>query len=327
LKKFLVIQTAFIGDVILATAVVEKLHRFFPDAEIDFLVRKGNESLLQGHPHLNKVLVWDKKNKKYNQLFSLMKEVRAKNYDHVINLQRFAASGFITAFSGAKETIGFDKNPLSFLFSKRFSHTIGSKEKPGVHEVERCLKLIEHLTDQSIDNPRLYPSEADKAVVQPLIVSNYCTISPASVWYTKQAPAEYWIKLIKNTSYDTYYLLGAPCDHALCENIKQACSPLNVQVLAGKLSLLQSAVLMQCATMNFTNDSAPMHLCSATNAPVTAVFCSTIPEFGFGPLSQNSHIIETSEQLDCRPCGLHGYSQCPKGHFKCSILPLPHSAA
>ena len=57
--KFLVIQTAFIGDVVLATGIVEKLHRHFPDAEIDFMVRKGNEGLLQNHPYLHKVIICD----------------------------------------------------------------------------------------------------------------------------------------------------------------------------------------------------------------------------------------------------------------------------
>jgi heptosyltransferase-2 len=70
--------------------------------------------------------------------------------------------------------------------------------------------------------------------------------------------------------------------------------------------------------MIYFNDSAPMHLASAMNAPVTAVFCSTIPEFGFGPLSDVSLIVQTDEKLDCRPCGLHGYRSCPKGHFKCA---------
>jgi heptosyltransferase-2 len=53
------------------------------------------------------------------------------------------------------------------------------------------------------------------------------------------------------------------------------------------------------------------------NAPVTAIFCSTVPAFGFTPLSDKSFIIETKEQLTCRPCGLHGKKACPLGHFKC----------
>lgn len=76
---------------------------------------------------------------------------------------------------------------------------------------------------------------------------------------------------------------------------------------------------MKSATMNYVNDSAPLHIASAMNAPVTAIFCSTVPAFGFGPLRENGRVVETSERLDCRPCGLHGHSACPKGHFRCAM--------
>jgi heptosyltransferase-2 len=90
-------------------------------------------------------------------------------------------------------------------------------------------------------------------------------------------------------------------------------------VLAEELSLLASAALMEGAAMNYVNDSAPLHIASAMNAPVTAIFCSTVPAFGFGPLRENGRVVETAEKLDCRPCGLHGHRACPKGHFRCAL--------
>jgi len=108
MRSFLIIQTAFIGDVILATPIIEKLHRHYPDAAIDVLVRKGNESLLEEHPKLREVLIWDKKQRKYRHLFKLASEIRARRYDEIINVQRFAASGFLTAFSQSKKKTGFD---------------------------------------------------------------------------------------------------------------------------------------------------------------------------------------------------------------------------
>jgi heptosyltransferase-2 len=96
------------------------------------------------------------------------------------------------------------------------------------------------------------------------------------------------------------------------------CPGRDVRNLAGTLSFLQSAALMEKAAMNYVNDSAPLHLASAMNAPVTAVFCSTVPAFGFGPLSDKSHIVEC-ENLYCRPCGLHGKPSCPEGHFRCAM--------
>jgi len=76
---------------------------------------------------------------------------------------------------------------------------------------------------------------------------------------------------------------------------------------------------MQHAVLNYVNDSAPMHFTSAMNAPVTAVLCSTTPEYGFGPLSNKSFIVQTKEQLNCRPCGCHGHKSCHKKNFKCAM--------
>jgi heptosyltransferase-2 len=314
IKSFLIVQTAFIGDVILSTALIEKLRQFYPDASIDFVVRKGNETLLTGHPYLREVIVFDKK-RKYLNLFLLIKKIRAKKYDVLINVQRFATTGVITALSGAKHKIGFDKNPFSLFFTQRIVHQVGQ-----LHETDRNQQLIEAFTDRRTVRPRLYPSASDFINVQQFQSGSYYCLAPTSVWFTKQWPAEKWIELIQTIQSKTkaIFLLGAPADSHVCESIRLASSVAHVTNLAGKLNFLQSAALMKGAKMNFVNDSAPMHLASAMNAPVTAIYCSTVPSFGFGPLSDQSVIVETQEKLSCRPCGLHGYRDCPKGHFKCA---------
>ena len=315
MKNILIIQTAFIGDVILATPLIEKLKRFYPDSQIDFLLRKGNEGLLKGHPKLNRVLIWDKKKSKYNTLAKLTSQIRKNKYDVLINLQRFASSGFLTTSSNAAIKIGFTKNPFSFAFTHKFPHVIDQK----MHEVDRNLSLIEHLTDSSFQRPVLYPAESDYEKVAQYQTIPYFCIAPASVWFTKQYPKEKWVELIDRLNPERkIFLLGAPSDIDLCASIKNNTVHNNVAILAGELTLLQSAALMEKARMNYTNDSAPMHIASAVNAPITAVFCSTIPEFGFGPLSDRSHIVQIDYDLSCRPCGLHGKKACPKGHFKCA---------
>jgi heptosyltransferase-2 len=319
LTKILIIQTAFIGDVVLATSIVEKLKQHYPESRIDFLLRKGNESLLLNHPHINQIIVFDKKKNKYGNLFKLIKKIRAEKYDDVINVQRFFTTGLIIAFSGAKYTIGFDKNPLSFLFSEKIKHEIAVGS--GKHEVERNLKLIESITGPGFVKPRLYPSEADFNKLK--TTSPYVCIAPASVWFTKQWPSHKWLELINALPDDlNIFLLGSKADYDLCDNIKSGIENRESKIhnLAGQLSFLESAALMKNAKMNFVNDSAPLHFASAMNAPVTAVYCSTIPAFGFGPLSDTSFIAEIDYKLYCRPCGLHGYKACPEGHFKCSEI-------
>ena len=318
--KKIIIQTAFIGDVVLATGIVEKLHSFFPDAQIDFLLRKGNEGLLKDHPFLHNVRVWDKKNGKNKNLLRIIKEVRAEQYTHLINLQRFASSGLISFFSRAKYKAGFDKNPLSFCFTKKVKHTISEPYSTNpIHETDRNHLLIKDLTDENKMLPRLYPSQKDFEIIKPYQSKPYICIAPSSVWYTKQFPIDKWIELINELPNDhTIYLLGAPNDETIANEIIKHTTHNNVISLCGKLSFLQSAALMKAAVMNYANDSAPLHFASSVNAPITAVYCSTVPAFGFGPLSEKQKIVEIRERLSCRPCGLHGHNACPEGHFKCA---------
>ncbi len=316
MKKFLIIQTAFIGDVILATPLIENLIEKFPDSKIDFLLKKGNESLLFNNPGLNQVFVFDK-SKKIKSLTGIIKKIRLQNYDAVFNLHRFASSGIITLLSGAKQKFGFNKNPFSFLYTKSFPHEIGS----GVHEVERNLQVISSFGKFSKSHPKLYPSPEDEENVSRFKGVTYVCMAPSSVWYTKQMPENKWTELIHIIKNDVerIYLIGGPADFDLCERIKNKCQVFSIYNLAGKLNFLESAGLMRDAKMNFVNDSGPLHFASAVNASVTAFFCSTIPAFGFGPLSDKSEVIEV-KNLSCKPCGLHGHNICPKGHFDCGNL-------
>jgi len=317
-KKILIIQTAFLGDVILATPVAEKLHLVFPDAGIDFLLRKGNEELFNGHPFINDVIVWDRKNNKYKNILTIIRQVRSNHYDLVVNLHRFGSSGIVTALSKAKRTIGFKKNPFSVFFSKRVKHIIG-KENFQNHEIDRNLSLIAEYGDQSRVMPRLYPTVKDYQRVEIFSHKEYICIAPASVWFTKQYPKEKWMEFIRSIKETMYIcLIGSETDKVLCDEIIGESRHQCIENMAGELNLLETSALMKNAKMNFVNDSAPMHIASAMNAPVSAVYCSTIPEFGFGPLSEKSTIIQTDEPLECRPCGLHGLKSCPENHFECA---------
>lgn len=284
---------------------------------ISLLLRKGNESLYRDHPYLDRLHILDKSLPKVNQLRSMIREIRVAKYDVVINLQRFMATGIMTACSGADIRIGFDKNPMSWRYTHAIAHTIGD----GRHEVSRNMDLLAPLFGELGAKPKLYPTESDFQKVKRS--DSYICMAPSSVWFTKQWPRENWIALVNRIPKGTtVLLLGGKGDHSLCEEIAHTSARAEVENLCGTLDLLQSAALMSAAKMNYVNDSAPLHLCSAMDAPVTVFFCSTIPAFGFGPLSVNSTIIESKEELACRPCGLHGKKECPLGHFKCGATTI-----
>jgi heptosyltransferase-2 len=316
MQKFLIIQTAFLGDVILATPVCTELKRLFPDAQIDILVRKGNESILANHPAISSVFTFDKKAGKLKALKKCIQTIRKEKYNTVINLHRFGSSGIITALSKANKKIGFAKNPFSFAYTLKIPHEIGN----GTHEVERNLQTIAQLGAEKIVRPSLYPSKINETTAAQLTDATrpYIVLAPASVWFTKQLPIDHWIRLARKlTHHGAVFVIGGKDDASLCQLVIDGAALPASNNLAGKLNLLDSCALLQHAKRCYVNDSGPMHMASAMNTPTTAFFCATVPKFGFGPLADHSIIVETTEQLTCRPCGLHGGKTCPEGHFNC----------
>ncbi len=317
MKNILIVQTAFIGDVILSTSLIEKISKEWPGATIDFLLRKGNEGILENNPHVRRRYIWDKKRNKYKNLFAILHEVKKENYDVLINLQRHFSTGLFSALSKSKIRIGFVENPLSFLYHFKEKHF----NNDGRHEIQKIQSLVGQLAGDEVCMPRLYSSNADKEKVAPLLEGDdeIITISPSSVWYTKELPTIKWVELVKKIPDDIkVFILGGPNDWAKGDEIIRESKRPKLFNYCGKLNFLESAVLMEKSKMNYVNDSAPLHIASSVNARITAFFCSTSVKFGYGPLSQKSNVAEIDYKLDCRPCGPHGRKTCPRGHFKCA---------
>jgi heptosyltransferase-2 len=323
MQKIGVIQTAFIGDVVLSTSLLESLHAKYPTAQIDIVVRKGNEALFTQHPFINNVIIWDKQTNKYKNWLKVLKQIRAQQYDALINVQRYAATGLWTGFSKAKFKIGFDKNPFSFLFTHKVKH---QAMEPGLHEIQKNHALAQVLdTTMALSKPKLYPAPADFEKVKSYQSIPYICIAPASVWFTKQFPLEQWVHFLNTLDYDgNVYIIGGPGDKKIGDQIINLIAP-NAKIknrvmnLAGAFHFLSSAALQKNAILNYVNDSAPMHFASAVNAPVVAIYCSTIPDFGYGPLSDQSFVVQTQHAMKCKPCGIHGKKACPLTHFNCAM--------
>lgn len=315
MNRILIIQTAFLGDVILATSLAETLHHTYPHARIDILVKNENSSVLNAHPFLQNVLRFDKKKNKLAEILRLLKLIRSQHYDLVINIHRFFSSGLLTILSGARIKTGFSKNPLSLFFTHKYPHPLN-----GIHETQRNQQLISFTGIEKTLSPKLHIPQADIAATQSYKTEKYICIAPASAWFTKQYPASKWVELLDSLPGDLMvFMLGSHDDSLFCSEISEQTIHRKSVILCGQITILQSASLMKDALMNFVNDSAPLHIVSAVDAPVTAIFCSTVPAFGFGPLGSDIFIAETDETLACRPCGIHGHKSCPEKHFKCAF--------
>ena len=316
-SKVLIIQTAFLGDAVLITSLLEKIRIESPLTSIHLLVRKGFEDIFKAYPHPNLSQVWAyDKRIKLKSWWALRHELAKEKFDQVFVAQRFLGMGLLSISIGAKKVIGFDKNPLSLFFDEKVIHEFGL----GKHEIERNTQLLASWLGSQVHKPFLDASHMGH-FSSDLPAHNYLCISPGSVWETKRFPVLKWIDFIHLLPRDLeIVLMGSLAEKHLSDEIEQAfCDDSRkIKNACGRYNLVEALSVFQHSLMSLVNDSGPLHICSAVNTPTVAIFCSTIPAFGFGPLSEKHKIIEVKEKLSCRPCGDHGKKSCPEIHFNCA---------
>lgn len=322
-KKILIIQTAFLGDVILALPMVQSIKAHLPDAQVDFLCIPSTESVLRNHPAIYKIIPYDKKGgDKLDKFIEVLNEIREVEYDIVISPHRFLRSALLTYYSESKIRIGFEENSLAFLLTKRVKYI---KDK---HEIYRNLELVKQIPGLEYDEkkvslkPDLYPSTEQKVKVRHLLVhrSNLISFAPCSKWFTKQLPIEKAAEITKILLFRGYNvaLVGGEADIAYCNELEARLNDGSVMNLCGKLSPLESYEVMTQSKALITVDSAAQHLGTASGIPIVLIYGSTDISFGFYPLTSKYKIAEI-DSLECRPCTDHGRDKCPLGHFKCMV--------
>jgi heptosyltransferase-2 len=306
----LVIQTAFLGDVVLTTPLLSVLAaRYGP---VDVVTTPAAAALLQGHPAVASVIPYNKRgaDRGWMALRGLGRELRRRRYQRVYLPHRSLRSAALALWSGAGERIGFADAPASIAYTSRV-------ERPGTgHEVERLLALAGGDSGDPVPvQLRLQPADharADAWLTGHGVTGRFAAIAPGSVWGTKRWP--YYAELVSRLDRPAV-IVGGPEDARLADSIVAA-APACAVSAAGALSLRESAALIQRASILVTNDSAPLHLATAVGTPVVALFGPTVPEFGFGPRRPGDLTLGHAD-LACRPCSRHGPERCPLGHHRC----------
>lgn len=320
-KRILIIQTAFLGDVILTLPLLQLLKKNYPSTEIDFLCIPATSQLLKNNPYVNHVIVYDKRNSGAAGFKELVFQLRKKKYDVIISPHRSFRSALISLLSSAKKSISYDRSSLSFLYDETVDY------KSNIHEIQRNLSLLKPLGvfESNIIKPELYPGKEESASVDNFLSDSnikssnrFICIAPGSVWFTKRFPKEKFVKLcdLLSDSDLSVILTGGESDKDISDYILKNTVNKNIFYSTGKLSVLESAELIRRSALLVTNDSAPLHIANAMGTDVIAIFGATIPGFGFFPFGDKDVIIET-KGLSCRPCSIHGGNECPLKNFKC----------
>jgi heptosyltransferase-2 len=330
IKRILIIQTAFIGDVILTTPLIEALSKKYHQSNIDFVTIPKSEDLLKNNPHIKNLIIFDKKDRDRG-IFGLLKfskRVAGKNYDICITPHRSFRSAFLTFRTAAKIRVGFDRT----AWKKAFTHLVTYRD--DFHEIERNLSLLSAIGIKShISAPVIYSSDTNEHMVDSILKdfgikknNALFAVAPGSIWPTKRWPEEYYTSFCRlmEKKGKQILLIGGREDQDLCQRIVSQCY--QSRSIAGRLTLQQTYSLLRRCVGLLTNDSAPLHLGMAAKIPVFAIFGPTSPAFGFAPFGPKSYVIE-NETLACRPCAIHGGNKCPLKTFECMESLKPQEVA
>ena len=315
----LVIQTSFLGDVILTTPLIAELARRGP---VDVLVTPEGATALANNPNIRTVLRYDKRGTYGSALglWATIKELRRRRpYEAAYLAQGSFRSGLIAMMTGATERIGVASSTGRVLYTKQVPY------RPERHHAERLwsLAMSECADPPTLEQirPRLYPSEDERRMVEGLLRRSgvvdepFVVLAPGSAWGTKRWP--YYVDLANRLAHDCRIaIVGSKADAAIAEEIAAVVPSDRLMNTVGTLPLLASAELISRAQAIVTNDSAPQHLASAMGTPTLTIFGPTVPEFGFGPLAER-HAVAGLDGLSCRPCHRHGPERCPLGHWRC----------
>ena len=315
----LVIQTSFLGDMVLTTPLIAELARHGP---VDVVAIPASAPLLANNPDVRQVLVYDKRGDDAGiGGFWRLARTLYKRAPVAYLAQGSMRSAALAMTACISRRVGFDTSAGRALYTDRVPN------RDGMHHAERLWRLAGANVSPSRDalRPRLYPGAAERSAVDDLLRDARASVAdagrplvalaPGSVWATKRWP--FYAALAQAlTPVARLVIIGSKDDAELARAIVDAVGADHAIDATGRLSLLASAELIGRSAAIVTNDSAPLHLASAMGTPTVAIFGPTIPEFGFGPLAPRASVVQ-HDGLACKPCDRHGPQRCPLGHWRC----------
>ena len=345
-SRILLIKLSAVGDVVHTIPVLNKLRARYPHAQIDWLVTPSIGEMLGHHPAITNVIPFQRAAPAGLSLIRpaanyvrLAAQLRAADYDLVIDMHGQVRTAFLAFATGAPVRIGFDRprarvwetTARQFSAQARKHAWQGAREGSwlaythaipvptlDLHAVDRYLNVgpLLGLADGPADFSFPIPPEIESRVETLLDdhgigAAKIVVMAPGTVWETKQWRPEAFAEVAHSLLQKGYAvtLVGSKRERAVCDTIaSRAPGTIN---LAGATTLSELAALIRVAAICVTNDSGPMHLAVALDRPVVSVFGPTDPVW-IGPYRREGAVLQAD--LPCAPCFLRQLSRCTHGH-------------
>jgi lipopolysaccharide heptosyltransferase I len=290
-KNILIIKPSALGDIVLALPALAALKRSFPRAKISWLVRSEYAELLQGHPDLDEVILFDRQllgkswysPRAFSGLLELLRRLREGRFDVVFDFQGLFRTGFLAWVSGSKKRFGMTQ-------AREFGHVFYtdkiSQDYSCVHLVDYYLRIVAAAGAGKTEVQFTLPRKPDAVeTVKKLLVShgvhpgNYAVLVPGAARENKRWPIERFAKLAEKIVSQFGWSMAAPGSAAEKGYIEtlQNIAGVGVVNLAGQTSIAEIIALLGGAALVVSNDTGPGHIAAALGVPIVMIFGPTNP--------------------------------------------------
>lgn len=311
-KRLLLILCGSIGDVTRALPLANLIHCGFPNATLAWAVEPPSLPLVEHHPAVDEVILFDRAHW-WNQFGPFLRKIRAGRFDWVLDLQRHLKSGIISRWSGAPNRLGFhrlDSKEFNWIFNNRHIPPLGN----SISKFNHYLKFAEYLglIPDRVEWKLSLTGEEQVSVARHLAGirgDGFAALFVGSRWESKGwFPAQ--ISSCANLIQERYglgiVLLGSEADAAIAREVENSCGR-DIANLVGRTSLKEAVGIIARARVAVGPDTGLMHIAAAMDTPVISLWGATSPS-RTGPYGFEELVIQG--KADCSPCYL---KRCPIG--------------
>ena len=321
--SFLVVLMGSLGDLVRGLCLADALKRGSrPGCRVAWLVEPQWRQLLQDHPHIDQLIVFDRP-RGIAALPRLYRQLRQRHFDVTLDLQRHFKSGMFSWMSGARRRIGFHRRNAK-EFNWLFNNDPIAYQGDHLNKLEHYLKFIEHLgmpRPQRLDFglshhriERLNPALAER------LPHPFVAVVMGSSWPTKDWPEEHYRKMVRlllDQKQLGVVLIGDRSQAAAAHRLVSEMPSNRLLSLAGTTSLPEVTGVLQAAAAAVGPDSGPGHLAAAVGTPYVSLFGPTAPE-RVAPYDCEDLVVQTPEP--CRGCYR---KRCPLPTQTCMAAIMP----
>jgi len=311
MKKILIIRLSAIGDVVMASPLIEAFRRSMPESRLSWLVEEASKAVLEANDDLHEIIVWPRnrwreliRKRRYWTLaregFGFMRDLRKRNFDLVVDAQGLLKSGLWAYISGAQERVGIGSKEGSQYLMTRVVDRSGASDR-----ISSQYMLLAKALDLDVGDFRMdIPLSKDAREYGDRFASNLDTPYVAFCPFTTR-PQKHWLEARWKELLDAFtdrmglavVLLGGPADRPASERILSKDGPRRMN-LTGETTLPQAAALMKQAAIVIGVDTGLTHMGFALGVPTVALFGATRPYLN----TEGMPGTVLYHPMECSPC-------------------------